>query len=98
MKHKCDGKECSDYESEFCGERSNCYSCTRNKDHEGPHIACSLSEHNLAIWFDEQYSVSRDIQGFATAICKGGKVVLHLVAGTKRNEKNIEEIVKLLNQ
>lgn len=52
-KHRCDGKECRDYESEGCLARNHPYTCTRTEGHEGPHIACSLMAHDLVIWFDE---------------------------------------------
>ena len=97
--HKCDEKECRILHHDWCySSNIDGYGCGRKKGHKGPHIACGLYEHNLAIWFDKPYRVDRDKQGFATAICKGRKVVLHLNPGTVRNEENFDEIVKLLNQ
>jgi len=31
----------------------NFYRCTRRKGHTGPHIACGITVHNVAIWWSE---------------------------------------------
>lgn len=45
--------ECQDGTKDMCGVRSNGedkWFCSRNKGHEGKHIACSTSAHNCYIW------------------------------------------------
>lgn len=48
---QCDKKECADYETEGCYARSpNGYRCTRDINHDGPHIACAGDIHDLDTW------------------------------------------------
>lgn len=44
------------------------------------------------------YSVRRDEHGYACAIDREGYTVLHLMAGTERNEQEVQGIVDRLNQ
>jgi hypothetical protein len=44
------------------------------------------------------YTISRTIHGFARAIERDGRDVLHLDVGTVRNEENIEQVVRELNE
>lgn len=43
------------------------------------------------------FEVRRDVHGFAAGITRGGWTLLHLVAGSTRNEEHVENIVARLN-
>ncbi len=34
----------------YCGHEKDNYSCTREKNHEGDHIACVNQEHVIRVW------------------------------------------------
>lgn len=44
------------------------------------------------------YKVERDVHGYAIAISLGGIWMIHLDAGTVRNEENIDNLVGRLNR
>ena len=45
-----------------------------------------------------QFSIHRNVHGFADAILLGDYTILHLQAGTERNEERVQEIVDRLNR
>lgn len=47
---------------------------------------------------NKPFTVRRDDYGYAVAICRDGWDIIHLNAGTTRNELMVDKVVELLNQ
>lgn len=47
---------------------------------------------------DKGFHVHRDDHGYIDSIDMGDTVILHLVAGSKKNEENAEKVAQVLRQ